>query len=53
MQWALRVARNTAPGPDGLAAAHWKALGRLGVRVLMEVAATMSGSDFIRDLEQA
>ena len=36
--WAIRCARNTAPGPDGIAATCWRMLRDLGTDVLYEAA---------------
>ena len=36
--WAIGCAKRSAPGPDGLSADHWRALGRLATDTLYEAA---------------
>ena len=50
---AIRHAANSAPGPDGLATQHWRALGSLGVEVLWEVAKDMTQETASPDIRHA
>ena len=36
--WAVKCCRNSAPGPDGISATHWKRLGAVAVDLLFSVA---------------
>ena len=38
IKWAIKVTKRSSPGPDGIGAAHWKALGIYGVKTLLRVA---------------
>ena len=38
IRWAIKTTERTAPGPDGISAAHWKHLGPQGVKALLQVA---------------
>ena len=38
IRWAIKTTKRTAPGPDGISAAHWKHLGPQGVKALLQVA---------------
>ena len=51
--WAVNTARNSAPGPDGLTASHWKAMGSLGVTLLHEVAKDMAEPDVKEKIRKA
>ena len=50
---AVRYASNTAPGPDGLTARHWKALGRTAAEALADVAGDMQNGKLVDQLAPA
>jgi len=50
---AIREARHSASGPDGLPAAAWLAMGELGEQVLFQVATALEDPDGDEQMEQA
>ncbi|CAK0888681.1 unnamed protein product [Prorocentrum cordatum] len=51
--WAVRVAQNSAPGPDGMPISLWRRLGRLAVDVLHDAAAGLSSPAAAADIREA
>ena len=50
---AVRLSGNSAPGPDGIPYAAWRALGPLGVSALFAAAEALTESSAVDRLEQA
>ena len=53
IEWAIKTAKRTTPGPDGIGAAHWKQLGPQGVRTLLQVARCLEGQEAGTLMQQA
>jgi len=53
VEWAVRHARSTTPGPDGISSHMWRRLGRIATKLLYEVARDMEHSDFHRQVTEA
>ena len=53
VRWAIKVCKRSAPGPDGVGAAHWKALGRYGVKTLFRAAQAMEQEAAAREIPDA
>ncbi len=51
--WAKRTAKASAPGPDGIAAGHWRVLGCLVADALHEVAATLEHESAEEEIRRA
>ena len=53
IRWAIKVCKRSAPGPDGVGATHWKALGRYGVKTLFKAAQAMEKEDAAWEIPEA
>ena len=53
IEWAIRAAKRTTPGPDGVGAVHWKQLGTQGVRTLRQVARCVEDQEAGTLMQQA
>lgn len=53
VEWAIKHARSTSPGPDGISSHMWRRMGRTANKVLYEVASDMQHQDFNDQLIQA
>ena len=53
IKWAIKVCKNSAPGPDGIGASHWKAMGRYGVKTLFKAAQAMEQAAAEKDIPEA
>ncbi len=51
--WAIRCAKLSAPGPVGLTAEHWRALGPLAENILYKAAADLERSEAAEDIQAA
>ena len=51
--WAIKHAKTSSPGPDGLSAAHWRAMGKTAEDVILAAAASLSQENASQEIQTA